>query len=155
GEDSAREYFAALEENDVVMVAGNSVSRDRVSDGELPVGFTDTDDANIAIRKGHSVRMVFPDSDGMGTLLIPNTVALIKGARHLIEGKQLIDYLLSPEVESELAHSPSAQIPVRASVSRPDQVVSLDSMTIMSVEWEGVVDVLELSTRYVHELFIQ
>ena len=52
--------------------------------------------------------MIYPDVNGIGTLLIPNTVALIKKAPHPGEGQKLIDYLLSKEVESKLSFSRSA-----------------------------------------------
>jgi len=155
GEDSAKSFFKALKQNGVVMVPGNSISRDYVRDGEMKIGFTDTDDANIAIQEGKPVTMIFPDKEGMGTLVIPNAVALIKGARHLREAKLLIDYLLSEEVESKLAYSLSAQIPVRPEVDKPDNVVSLDTITTMDMDWERLAEALATSTEFVHKLFVR
>ena len=155
GEDSAKSFFKALKQNGVVMVPSNSISRDYVRDGEMKIGFTDTDDANIAIQEGKPVTMIFPDKEGMGTLVIPNTVALIKGARHLREAKLLIDYLLSEEVESKLAYSLSAQIPVRPGVDKPSNVVSLDTITTMDMDWERLAETLATSTEFVHKLFVR
>ena len=82
--------------------------------GRLAFGLTDTDDAVIELEAGKPVKSVFPDSseDGVGTLLLPNTLAVVKGAPHPQAAIRLIDYLLSAEVEAKLAAGPSAQIPL-------------------------------------------
>ncbi len=84
---------------------------------------------------------VFPDQadGGIGTLLIPNTVALVEGGPRPDLGKQLVDFLLSPEVEQMLAHGDSAQIPVRGAVERPDNVVGPPAYRAMEVDWDDVV----------------
>ena len=63
--------------------------------------------------------IVYPDRepDGLGTLFIPNTLAIIKGAPHRKKPRALADYLLSPEVEAALASGPSAQIPLLKSTN--------------------------------------
>src|SRR5262249_55732564 len=60
------------------------------------------------------VAIIYPDrgEGDLGTLFIPNTVALVKGAPHPKAAGALADYLLSPDVESALAKGPSAQIPL-------------------------------------------
>jgi ABC-type Fe3+ transport system substrate-binding protein len=37
---------------------------------------------------GAPVEAIFPDQDGAGTLLIPNSVALLRGAPHAAEAKK-------------------------------------------------------------------
>ena len=68
-----------------------------VSRGQLAWGITDTDDAIIEIDQGFPVEIVVPDqqADGMGALLIPNTVAAIKGGPHPEAAGRLLDYLLT------------------------------------------------------------
>ncbi len=153
GAEKTEHYFKSMKENGVVVVDGNSVSRDLVVQGEVPVGFTDTDDVNVAIQAGKPVKMIFPDKKEIGTLLIPNTVALINGAPHAEEGKKLIDFLLSREVESKLAFSESMQIPVRRGVSRPSHVPAYDSIRAMPVDYQAIADNLERSARFNHALF--
>lgn len=99
GKDEATDFFRALQANDVAFVAGNSVVRDAVARGDYAFGLTDTDDANGAVEDGLPVKWLLPDQDGLGTLLIPNTVALVKGAPHGDGARQLLSHLLSPEVE--------------------------------------------------------
>jgi iron(III) transport system substrate-binding protein len=153
GAEKATAYFRQLKDNKVVIVPGNSASRDQVRDGELMIGFTDTDDANVAIIEGKPVKMIFPDKDGIGTLLIPNTVALVAGAPHAAEGKKLIDYLLSREVEEKLAFCPSAQMPVRKGVKTPPGLPAFDQIKAMSVDYRKVADRMEESGRAMQKIF--
>jgi iron(III) transport system substrate-binding protein len=155
GDQEAKAYFESLKNNDVVIVPGNSTSRDRVRDGESKIGFTDTDDANIAILEKKPVKMIFPDADGIGTLLIPNTVALVKDGPNPDEGKQLIDYLLSKQIESALSFSRSAQIPLRRDTKKPDYVPCFDSIRTMQVDYEEIAERMEETGKFLQELFIR
>jgi iron(III) transport system substrate-binding protein len=153
GPERTEEYLRALKANDVVIVNGNATSRDVAVQGEVPLGFTDTDDVNVAIRAGKPVGMIFPDREGLGTLMIPNTVALVAGAPHPEEGKRLIDYLLSREVESKLAFSESMQIPVREGVEKPAHVPDYEDIRAMDVQYQAIADNLERAARFNRELF--
>lgn len=155
GDEKAKQYFQSLEANGVVMVPGNSVSRDRVVDGELAIGFTDTDDAWVAISEGKNVGMIYPDAGGIGTLLIPNTVCLIKNAPHPDEARQLIDYILSREVEQKLAFSQSMQIPLRKDVKKPKHVPDYDALAVMAVDFEAVAHKLKDSGEFLTGLFLK
>ena len=155
GQEKTEKFLTDLKNNDVVIVDGNSVVRDMVVEGELPIGFTDTDDVNVAIQAGKPVKMLYPDRDGLGTLLIPNTVALIKDSPHPEEGKRLIDYLLSREVESKLAFCESAQMPVRDGVKTPPHVPAFSSIKAMEVDYSDIAKNIEKSGRFCQSLFIR
>jgi iron(III) transport system substrate-binding protein len=155
GKTAAEDYLKALHANQVVLVDGNAVVRDLVAAGQVPLGLTDTDDVHVAIQAGKPVGMLFPDTGAMGTLLIPNTVALIHGCPHPDEGKALVDYLLSRDVESRLAFSEAAQIPVRAGVERPPHVPAPDSFTVMPVDFEAVAAGLEETARFCQSVFVR
>ncbi len=155
GEERARTFFQSLKDNDVAVVAGNATAKDRVAAGELKVGFTDTDDVFVALARGLPVTPIYPDQDGLGTLLIPNTVALIRGAPHPEEGRKLIDFILSPEVERRLAFAKGGQIPLRPGVEAPEHVPSLDQLTILDVDYEDLADQLETSGAFLRDLFLR
>jgi iron(III) transport system substrate-binding protein len=155
GQEKTETFLKALKANKVVIVDGNSVVRDMVVEGQLPIGFTDTDDVNVAIQAGKPVKMIYPDRDGLGTLLIPNTVALINHAPHLEEGKKLIDYLLSREVESKLAFCESAQMPVRDGVKTPPHVPIFSSIRAMKVDYYDIAENIGKSDRFCQSLFIR
>jgi iron(III) transport system substrate-binding protein len=155
GKQKTEKYLKNLHGNGVVIVDGNSVVRDLVVEGRLPIGFTDTDDVNVAIQSGKPVKMLYPDINGIGTLLIPNTVALIKNAPHAEEGKKLIDYLLSKQVESKLSFSESAQMPLRDDVRKPDHIPHFSAIKAMDVDFYKVADAMLEATRFCQKLFVR
>jgi len=155
GEEKAKKYFQQLKANEASILAGNSTVRDYVVEGKLKVGLTDTDDANLAVQEGKPVKIIYPDQGTMGTLVIPNTIALIKGAPHSEEGKQLIDYILSEEVESKLAYSGSMQIPVRPTVKTPEYVPAIGKIKAMDVNYEDIADEMEHSGKILKETFLR
>jgi iron(III) transport system substrate-binding protein len=97
--------------------------------------------------------MVFPDKDGIGTLMIPNTVALIAGGPNPEAGKRLIDYLLSKDVERALAFGDSMQIPVRDDVERPPHVPPFDQIRAMDVDYSAIAENLDPAARFCRDLF--
>ena len=154
GKEKTKQYLRALKENGVLIVDGNSVARDLVVEGQLPVAFTDTDDVNVAVQSGKPVRMIYPDMEGIGTLLIPNTVALINNSPHAEEGKKLIDYLLSRKVESKLAFCESAQMPLRDDVPKPEQVPEFSSVKPMEKDNHKVDEKKDKASSFCQTLFI-
>jgi len=155
GEEKAKAYIEELIKNEIVIVAGNATSRDQVADGELSIGFTDTDDANSAIQDGKPVGIIFPDEEGIGTLIIPNTISLIANCSHPKEGKKLIDFILTPEVEKLLANSRSVQMPLRSYIPTPPNVPSISSIKAMDVDFEKIADVMEISSNYLQQKFMR
>jgi iron(III) transport system substrate-binding protein len=135
GEAEALRLAAALKANEVRVVGGNSHVRDLVARGDCDLGLTDSDDVWIGKDRGDPIGMVYPDQDGAGTLAIPNSVALIRGAPHEDNAKRFIEHLLAPETEAFLARGPSRQMPVRASVSG-----ELAKIRTMKVDWGRLSD---------------
>jgi iron(III) transport system substrate-binding protein len=68
GDEKAKEYFQNLKNNKIMLTDGNASARDRVVDGTVPIAFTDTDDALVAIQEGKSVDIIWPDKEGIGNL---------------------------------------------------------------------------------------
>ncbi len=120
----------------------------------MAFGWTDTDDYAVTLERGAPVVAVYPDTQTCGTLLLPNTIAIIKGAPHLDAAKKFVDWVLRPETEKELAFSRSAQIPVRASVERPPTVVAPGQFKVMEVDYEKIGAELEKHGEHLKELFV-
>ena len=135
GDEKADDFFRRLKANGVKIVPGNSVVRDMVVRGEVAVGLTDTDDVNVAIEGGAPIGMVMPDKEGMGVPMMPNLVSMIAGAPHAEQARQIIDYLLSPDVEAMLARSEAAQIPLRVSVQGPAGLPRVDAFKPMTLDY--------------------
>jgi iron(III) transport system substrate-binding protein len=161
GADDARRYYRALKANGVQVVAGNKQVADAVVAGDAVVGVTDTDDALGALKEHpEAVAMIFPDRDRpagekMGTLFIPNTVAIIKGAPNPEAARKLIDYLLSPEVEKELAESDSHQIPLNPDVkaSLPKEMETPRTVKVMRVDFDHAASLWDEAQRFLIDEF--
>ncbi len=119
----------------------------RVAAGEFAIGLTDTDDAHVAVEEGKPIGVVYPDADGMGTLVMPNAAVLISGAPHEAEGQRFIDYLLRPQTEVALARSEAAQMPLRPGVETPEGVLPVTALTAMSVDYGKLAERLETLSR--------
>ena len=143
GEDKARQFFEKFVANGGTIVSSNGEVRRRVAAGDFTLGITDTDDFNVAFQEGKPVGVVYPDEDGMGTLIIPNAAVLIENGPNPDAGRRFIDYLLRPEIEGALAESEAAQMPLRSGISVPGHVRPLDEITPMQVDYGELADLLE------------
>lgn len=121
GDEEFGRFLDGMFANEVKLLGSNGATMRAVRDGELPWAFTDTDDYHVAKANGHPVACVFPDQQdgGIGTMLIPNSVALVKGGPDPEGGKRLIDKILSRQTEAMLAAAEGAQIPLREGVPGP------------------------------------
>ena len=135
GDEKMDDFFRRLKANGVRVVDGNSVVRDLVARGEVKVGLTDTDDVNVAIEDGQPIAMVLPDAAGLGVPVMPNMVALIANGPHPDAGRRLIDYLLSPDVERQLAQSEAVQIPLHAGVQGPKNIPAIETFKPMTLDY--------------------
>ena len=138
GEAKAEAFFKGLKANGVQVLSGNKQVATAVGSGQAAFGLTDTDDAMGEINAGSPVAIVYPDrgTDGLGTLFIPNTLAVIKGAPHAREAEALAGFLLSPEVEAALADGPSAQIPLLKSTATAARVETPRTVHAMAADFE-------------------
>lgn len=91
---------------------GNAAVKDAVAEGACELGFVDTDDFFEAKDAGKSVAAVPVHMADGAVICIPNTVAIIRGARHEAAAQRLVQFLLSPGTELALARSHSRQIPL-------------------------------------------
>lgn len=143
GPDKAKEFYRGLRDNEIHVTPGNKHVAQKVAEGVYAVGMTDTDDAIIEIKAGKPVVMIFPDGDRpkddrMGTLFLPNTLAIVKGCPNPEGAKKLVDFLLSEEVEGKLARAAGQQIPLNPKVrERPhEQIQTPATVKAMDVDFE-------------------
>ncbi|HHT9106484.1 MAG TPA: extracellular solute-binding protein [Candidatus Wujingus californicus] len=143
GDEKAKKFLNDLKANGVRIISSNSEVRRLVARGEVKLGITDTDDAHVAIKDGSPVKVVFPDQSGIGTLIMPNMVCLIKNSPNQENGKRLIDFLLSREVEKSLAWASCAQMPLRYDVRTPAEVYTINAIKGINVDYHDVAKKLE------------
>ncbi len=157
GADGLREFFDRLKGNDIVIESSNKSVALSVAAGKLAFGLTDTDDAIIEVDAGKPVTIVYPDSapDQAGTLFIPNTLAIIKGAPHPEAARLLVEYLLTPEVETVLAEGPSAQIPVNPAVKARTKVKTPAEIKAMEVDFNAAATDFAAAAKLVEDYFLQ
>ncbi|MEE2681560.1 MAG: extracellular solute-binding protein [Planctomycetota bacterium] len=144
GSERYGRWLDGLVSNQVaVLTSGNAGVVEGVARGEFDLGMTDTDDVWAARERGLGVELVYPrhqslTAPGGGTLLIPNTVGIIRGAANPDSAHALAEWLASAEVERLLEHSPSRNIPVRGdpgALEVPDPLqVELERAALQRVE---------------------
>jgi len=92
-------WCRALQANRPFLVDGNSVVVQFVARGQARIGLTDSDDIAAAQREGAPVAALPLNAE---SLLIPNTVALVRGAPHPEPAQKLYEFLQRPEVVEQL-----------------------------------------------------
>lgn len=123
-----------------VVLAGNKQTAQAVSRGELDWALTDTDDAMIEKDSGNPVELIFPDqAEGQfGTLLIPNTIGVLRDAPHPAAAALLADYLMSEKVEARLTMGNGAQFPVWPNSSEKSRLTQGKTIRWADVDFELV-----------------
>jgi iron(III) transport system substrate-binding protein len=155
GDEKAQAFFDRLKANGVQILSGNKQVAQSVAGGQLAFGLTDTDDAIGEQEAGLPVVIVYPDQapDGLGTLFIPNTLAIIKGGPNPAAARRLVDYLLSSEVESRLAAGPSAQVPLNPSVQAKVRVETPRTIRAMQVDFEAAAAKWDAAAQFLRDRF--
>lgn len=161
GDERAKEFFKKVKANDTKILAGNKQVALSVAAGRVAWGMTDTDDAIIELEAGRPVAIVYPDQgdngpngdQSLGTLFIPNTVAIIKGSPNQQQARRLVDFLLSPQVETMLAAGPSAQIPLNSEVETPTRVKTPKQIKPMQVDFNQAAEKWDTAAGFLRDEF--
>ena len=120
GAEAFQRWLAEMKANGLRLFDGNSTAVRAVAQGQIDLCLTDTDDVWAAQRNGWPVDLVYEAPGGAisrGALLIPNTAGLIAGAPNRDGGLDLLQFILSPDVERMLAESDSHNAPVRPALA--------------------------------------
>jgi iron(III) transport system substrate-binding protein len=166
GSERAKKFYLDLKANGVQIAPGNKQVAEWVGQGRTPtglevaIGITDTDDAIDEVRAGHAVAIIYPDRDApaaskLGTLFIPNTLAILKGAPNPQGARRLIDYLLSADVEKQLAEGESHQVPLNPEVKAtlPPQIETPKTVRSMRVDFEKAAELWTEAETFVIQEF--
>ena len=137
GDTATKDFLEDLKANAVRIASSNGEVKRLVVAGEVAFGLTDTDDAHEALKSGASVEVVYPDQDGIGTLVMPTSVVLMRGRPHDEAGRKLVDYLLTAEVERKMAEV-AAHMPLRTGVPTSPTVQPVSKVRAMSVDYARI-----------------
>jgi len=145
GDERARTFMNDMKNNAVKITTSNGESADFVAAGQVDFSLVDSDDAVNRKKQGKPVEIIYPDQEpnGLGVLILPNAVALIKGGPQPENGKKLIDYLLSKSTERKLAFADCAQIPLHTGVDTPPEVRRIEDIKPMRVGYADLARKME------------
>ncbi len=140
GDTRTQAYMNSMRENGVRISTSNGESADFVAAGEAQFSLVDSDDGFNRLKQGKPIEIVFPDQEqgGMGCMIVPNALLMIRGGPHQENAKKLIDFLLSPESERKLAFSDANQIPLHSAVETPAGVPRIESLKTMTLNYSEV-----------------
>jgi iron(III) transport system substrate-binding protein len=161
GEERAKKFYLDLKANGVQIAPGNKDVAVWVGQGRTPtgqpaaIGITDTDDAMEEVRDKHEVAIVYPDRDKLGTLFIPNTLAIMKGCPNPQGARRLVDYLLSADVEKRLAEGESVQVPLNPEVQAklPRGMETPKTVKAMAVDFAKAAEMWENAQTFLRREF--
>jgi iron(III) transport system substrate-binding protein len=105
-------WHAETRQRGVREVNGNAAVKDVVAAGTCVAGWTDTDDYFVARDAKAPVAAEPVRLENGATICIPNTVAILRNAKHGDHARKLVDFLLSAQTELALARSASRQVPL-------------------------------------------
>jgi iron(III) transport system substrate-binding protein len=142
GDERWRAWCRALAANNPLLVDGNSVVVKMVGRGEAWIGLTDSDDVAAGLKGGLPLAPL-PLSEEM--LLIPNTVAVVRGAPHPETAQRLFEYLQRREVVQQL---------VAAQALEGHSGSEVTSSTL-KVRWDALLRDLEGTTAELNRIFLR
>lgn len=142
GDATWRSWCRALAANRLFLVDGNSEVVKTVGRAEAWVGLTDSDDIADGQREGLPVASLPMNNE---TLLIPNTVAIVRGAPDSESAQRLFDYLQSPEVVKSLVRAKAIEGSLAGQVTIPT----------LKVDWTNVLRNVTSTTAELNRIFLR
>ncbi len=152
GPARGRAFLTALRDGGALICDSNSASVRALIAGRAKIAATDTDDVLIARRSGVPLELRYLDMGDGGTLLVPCSVALIKGSPNTTAARALVDFLVSAEVERMLALSDSGNVPVRASLRSE---LGIEWPPESKIGFGSVADAMDEAVTAVREILIR
>ena len=142
GDELWRAWCRGLVANKALLLDGNSVVVKMVGRGEAWIGLTDSDD--IASGQEES-QPVAPMPMSEETLLIPNTVAVVRGAPHPQAAQRLFEYLQKRAVIQELIDAHALEGPS----------VGLVSTSTLKMNWDALLRDLKDTTAELNRILLR
>lgn len=144
GDTAWKDWCRELAANRPMVVDGNSVVVRWVGRGEADLGLTDSDDVAFARREGLPVvELPLADSDG---LTLPNTAAVVAGARNREAAMDLIRYLAGSEVIERLRAA--------GAIDR-DAIAVGPGAGLTDADWTSILGGMDGAVEWLRETFVR
>jgi iron(III) transport system substrate-binding protein len=142
GDERWQAWCRALAANDPLLVDGNSVVVKAVGRGEAWIGLTDSDDIAAGQHEGLAIAPLPMTEE---TLLIPNTIGVVRGAPDPESAQRLFDYLQRRSVVEKLIASKALEGISASEVT----------MTTLKVNWNVLLADLKGTTATLNQIFLR
>lgn len=144
GDAAVHDLLSAFDRNGVKVVGTSWEVKELVSKGEAAVGLTNSDHAYEAVKSGAPVAVVIPDQEpgGLGALVLPTGVFLIRGGPHPENGRRLVDFLVGREVDRDLS-SENAYFPIWPDAPEPVGAPRVATIRAMKLDPVAAEEALE------------
>lgn len=133
-------WCRALAANQPFLVEGNSAAARAVAEDRAAIALTDSDDIAAVNRDGPRLTALLMNQE---TLLLPNTVAVIRAAPHPENAQRLFDYLQSPAVLQRLIDAGALEAASPNNAATPT----------LQPDWPALLRDLDAGTRELQRLF--
>jgi len=142
GDERWQAWCRAMAANKPLLVDGNSVVVKMVGRGEAWIGLTDSDDVAAGQAEGLPIAPLPMNEE---TLLIPNTVAVVREAPHPQAAQRLFEYLQQRELVQQLVAAHALEGFSASAVSTPT----------LKVEWDALLRDLDRTTARLNKFFLR
>lgn len=143
GDAQWQAWCRALVANQPKVVDGNSIAAKLVSAGEAWIGFADSDDIAAEQHDGKPV-VALPLGDD--SMVLPNTVGVIRGAPHPAEAERLFEYLQQKSVSQKLVDVQALE------GATMDSAHALPGLT---VDWNALLRDLDTASKEMDGIFLR
>jgi iron(III) transport system substrate-binding protein len=140
GESNWLAWCHALQSNQPRILDGNSMVVRQVGRGEAAIGLTDSDDIAAGQQENLPVAALPLNAE---TLLIPNTVAVIRGAPHAEAAQKLFIFLQSPAVAARLVSANALESATLGTTPSPT----------LQPDWDALLQDLDAGTKELQGIF--
>jgi iron(III) transport system substrate-binding protein len=144
GPEKWEAWCRALAANRPLVVDGNSVSAKMVARGEAWIGLTDSDDILVEKRRGAPLSVLPLTAE---SLLLPNTVGVVRGAPHPDTAQKLFEFL-----QTRAALAPLVEAGALEGVDVPPEIAAAGTL---QPDWSRILADIETATARMREIFLR
>lgn len=121
-----------------------------VADGEMAIGLSYEDPTVKLLNDGANVEIIYPKE---GTVFLPASAAIIKGAKNLDNAKLFIDYIISQEVQDILGTTTTNR-PVRKDAKTSENMKEMTDIKVIEEDYEYVIEHKDDIVKRYNDIFI-